>query len=136
LPSEYLDEYENISEWADGSGLREKKITIEYLKREEQEDGEIEEIIVEKEANFEDYEVGFEIRGVLRKGVLLYNAGDIPIKPKIVCKIPESSDFVQKRDIKLRLYSFYNGSIRANKTEDFVQIGEITISKDLVAKCK
>jgi hypothetical protein len=22
LPSEYLDEYESISEWADGSGLR------------------------------------------------------------------------------------------------------------------
>ena len=120
----YKEEYKNIEEWKNGSGLKNKAITIKYSNG------------TEKETVFEDYEAGFEIKDFLRKGVLLYNAGDVPIKPKIICKIPEDIGFKQEKDIILRLYSFYNGSIESSKTEDFVEIGKMVISKDLVAKCK
>lgn len=135
-PKEYFDEYKNIVEWKDGSGLKNRKIELEYLQRKINENQEIQEIKTIKEVEFENYEEGFYTNNHLRKGVLLYNAGDVPIKPKIVCKIPEDKDFKQENDIILRLYSFYNGPINANKTEDFIPIGEMIISKELIAKCK
>lgn len=123
----YKEGYENIEQWRDGSGLKDKDVTIIYPASSGKEN------VLTK---FGEYQRGVFIQGALRRGVLLYNAGHIPIKPKIICKIPDEEGYEQTRNVELRLYSFYNGSEEKYRTVDFEEIGRITISKDIIKKCK
>lgn len=86
----YKDEYQNIEEWRESSRLRYRK--IDSLSTEDQ------------SVEFGSYIEDFKINDFDRRGVFVYNAGDVPIKPKIVCKIPE--DYVADKDIELTLYSY------------------------------
>ena len=116
-------EYENVNEWKDGSGLKNKAVELPYPNNQPS-----------IQFQFGLYTNNIIIDGYARRGVLLYNAGDIPIKPKIICQIP-SREHEQTKDIELNLYSCYNGT-DDSKSSDFYEIGKMIISKDIVEKCK
>lgn len=116
-------EYENVNEWKDGSGLKNKAVELPYPNNQPS-----------IQFQFGAYTNNVIIDGYARRGVLLYNAGDIPIKPKIICQIP-SREHKQIKDIELNLYSCYNGT-DDSKNSDFYEIGKMIISKDIVEKCK
>ena len=100
--------FENFEEWKDGSGLRNKSDKVSYGN------------------TTLSFQYGEFCSNIFKnkKGMFIYNAGDIPIKPSIVLKIDKEN--IPKNDISLRLYSI-------NKL-DF-EIGEMIISKKIVDQC-
>ena len=145
--TQLISDFSNIDEWKESSGLRKKAIEITYepynqIENEnngEIENGDDEVTIINEEDNNLEFEfntvIGLKIQNYMRRGILLYNAGDIEIKPQIICRIPSSPTHIQTEDIVLKLYAFENGIIDQNKTADSYKIGELVISKDIVEKC-
>lgn len=104
------DDYSNFFEWNESSKLRWKK---------ENANDEIE---------LDFYYTNLEVGEETKRGMFVYNAGDIPTKPKIICSIP--SEYIALSDIIIKIYS-------CDKTGAFIKnIGQIVISKDLVEKCR
>ena len=63
-----------------------------------------------------------------RRGIFVYNAGDIPIKPKIICKIPEG--YKADKDIELTLYSYNEDTGNIDEIE-IMEISKKAISEHL-----
>ena len=110
----YKNEYQNIEEWRKSSRLRYRK--IDSLSTENQ--------LIEFGSYIED----FKINDFDRRGIFVYNAGDIPIKPKIICKIPEG--YVVDKDIELTLYSYNEITGNINEIE-IMEFSKKAISEHL-----
>lgn len=126
----YLDEaidYANFDEWCAGSGLRWKKNTIIKTPDYDEDGYEVE--------YGEPLRYAFKIDKFYRRGMFVYNAGDVPIKPRIICEIPD--DYEATKDISLRIYSFDNSDIEEDEEPNkFYQVGQIILSKEIIAQCR
>ena len=110
----YKDEYKNIEEWEKSSRLRYQR--IDSLSTET------------KSITFGSYIEDFKINDFNRRGIFVYNAGDIPIKPKIICKFPEG--YKADKDIKLTLYSYNEVTGNINEIE-IMEFSKKAISEHL-----
>lgn len=114
-----VEDFYNFEEWCEGSRL---KYRHDILNTNDAYNG--------TEIEYEKYYEDFRIYDYPRKGVFLYNAGDIPLKPKITCQIP--NDYPVTNDLLFRLYAFNNSPKDEMNDEDFREIGEMIISKDMI----
>lgn len=115
--------YENFEEWREGSRLRNSKERIWYYNE-------------ERDIFFKETYNAFPMKGGERKGQFIYNAGDVPIKPKIVCRIPYDKKYVLTKDISIILYAFDNSPNDEKEDRDFQKIGEMVISKKIIEQCR
>lgn len=123
----YLNEaedYANLDEWREGSGLRQKEIMIKTASHPDGYKFEY-----GKTVNAFEIENKFSIKDFQRRGMFVYNAGDIPIKPQIICEIP--TNYATTEDILLRIYCLDDPEV---PSEEFYQIGELTISKEILTR--